>query len=207
MINITNEFIEENKKLVYSIVNKYSNDYNREDLYQVGLNALLIASNSFDKTRNIKFTTYAYKYILGEILKYLREDKNIKCSRDIIKLNKRIIELKNQYYLSYGKTISDKELCKILSIDEYKIQEIENACKMNKEIDDNIVKKESISKDDLIILKDALENLDDDEKRFIYDRYYLNKTQTELAKDNNSNQVKIYRYEKKILDKLRKEFV
>ena len=52
-------------------------------------------------------------------------------------------------------------------------------------------------------LNDALKELNDSEKRLIYERYYENKTQTEIAKEKNISQVKVYRYERKILDKLK----
>ena len=39
---------------------------------------------------NCKFTTYAYTYILGEMRKLVREDKGVKISREITKLNLKI---------------------------------------------------------------------------------------------------------------------
>ena len=39
---------------------------------------------------NAKFTTYAYPYILGEMRKLVREDKGLKISREITKLNLKI---------------------------------------------------------------------------------------------------------------------
>ena len=55
---------------------------------------------------------------------------------------------------------------------------------------------------DLISLKDALKSLKEEDKQIIKERYYNGKTQTELAKDLNISQVKVYRLEKKILDEL-----
>ena len=74
MIKVDNEFLELNKNLVFSIVNKYASNYNKEDLYQVGMMAVIRASEMYDNERNVKFSTFAYKYILVEILKYIRED-------------------------------------------------------------------------------------------------------------------------------------
>ena len=53
-----------------------------------------------------------------------------------------------------------------------------------------------------ISLKDAFNELDDEEKRLIEERYYYGKTQSEIAKNMNISQVKVYRLERKILDKL-----
>ena len=52
-------------------------------------------------------------------------------------------------------------------------------------------------------MNDALRTLSKEERKLIYERYYQNKTQTELAKEENTSQVKIYRYERKVLDKLK----
>ena len=41
-----------------------------------------------------------------------------------------------------------------------------------------------------------------EDQKLIYQRYYEGKTQTEIAKENNISQVKVYRLERKILDNL-----
>ena len=62
---------------------------------------------------------------------------------------------------------------------------------------------EDTKKDDLILLRDALNKLNDHEKELIIKRYFYNKTQSEIAKENGINQVKVSREEGKILNKLR----
>ena len=62
--------------------------------------------------------------------------------------------------------------------------------------------KEYLDKIDLISLKEALSNLKKEDQKLIYQRYYEGKTQTEIAKENNISQVKVYRLERKILDDL-----
>ena len=73
----------------------------------------------------------------------------------------------------------------------------------NIELADIIYNKEEIDKIDKLCLKDALSGLDPKERDLIYKRYYENMTQTDIAKENNISQVKVYRYERKILDKLK----
>ena len=70
-------------------------------------------------------------------------------------------------------------------------------------LEDTIYNIESVDRNDLINLNDALRSLSKKERKLIYERYYQNKTQTELAKEKNTSQVKIYRYERKVLDKLK----
>ena len=51
---------------------------------------LLDASKRFDPNLGIKFSTYAYKYILGEVTKYIRENTNLKVGREVLKLKSNI---------------------------------------------------------------------------------------------------------------------
>ena len=215
MIKVDNEFLELNKNLVFSIVNKYASNYNKEDLYQVGMMAVIRASEMYDNERNVKFSTFAYKYILGEILKYIREDKGVKISRDIIKLYKKIISLKNQMYLTCGRYITDEEVSELLNVSVSKINEVMKLCSGVESLDsvissddkdltlmDTIKDENNLSKEDLISLKDALRNLNKEDQMLIYQRYYEGKSQTEIAKEKNISQVKVYRLERKILDDL-----
>ena len=59
---------------------------------------------------------------------------------------------------------------------------------------------------DKIIIKDAINSLNDREKRIIILRYYKDKTQSEVAKELNVSQVQISRLESKIIDKIKTSF-
>ena len=74
--------ILEYEKLIYSIAKKYDGYKSKEDLYQAGYMGLLMALNNYKENRNTKFSTYAYKYIYGEMSKLVREDKLVKTSRN-----------------------------------------------------------------------------------------------------------------------------
>ena len=75
---LTNELAVEMETKVSFIVNKYASSYNREDLMQAGKMGVIKAANNFDPTLRIKFSTFCEKYILGEVLKYLRDNMGIK---------------------------------------------------------------------------------------------------------------------------------
>lgn len=211
MLTLTDELISSYKKLVYSIISKYSNERNKDDLFQAGMMGIIDASKKYDNSSNVKFTSFAYKYILGEVLKCLREDRNIKISRDIIRDYKRINIVKDHIYKMYGRPTNNKELSKLLNMNEERINEVINYNEKELSINMIISDDEKISLEDTISdnrnnyfeLNDALKELSDSEKRLIYERYYENKTQTEIAKEKNISQVKVYRYERKILDKLK----
>ena len=82
--------IKENEKLIYSIANYFKNYNSKEDLYQAGCLGLINAYKKYNPEMNCKFTTYAYMYILGEMRKLVRQDKGMKISREITKLNRKV---------------------------------------------------------------------------------------------------------------------
>ena len=130
--------IMENKNLIYSITKYFDNYKNKEDLFQSGVLGLLAAYKNFDSSYNIKFTTYAYPYILGEMKKLVREDKNIKISRDIIKLNSKIEQTRNMLMQKFLRPVTNKELADYLEIDEYLISEALNSSNPIMSIDEPI---------------------------------------------------------------------
>ena len=66
-----------------------------------------------------------------------------------------------------------------------------------------MISNNDMNMEDRVGLKDALASLNAEERKLIYDRYYKELTQTDIAKENNMTQVKVYRLERKILDKLK----
>ena len=79
----TLELIEANKGLIYNAMSKFYNA-EAEDLYQVGEIALLKAYKNYKDDGTTKFSTYAYKYIYGEIYLYVNNNKII---RQLLKLS------------------------------------------------------------------------------------------------------------------------
>ena len=67
------KLVNENYPLIKSIVKRYKNKgVEYEDLYQIGSLGFLKAIQNFDKSFNVKFSTYAVPMIAGEIKRYLR---------------------------------------------------------------------------------------------------------------------------------------
>lgn len=214
MLTLTNEMMKLYESKIMFIVNKYSNNYNKEDLISAGKLGLIKASKKYDESIGVKFSTFSEKYILGEILEYIRNDKNIKVSRDFIKLKKRVDITSNHYYETKKRYPTIKELSYLLNESESKIIDVINTNQNVSSIDepingneelllkDTISNEEKIDLIDLISLNDALNDLSYEERNLINERYYNGKTQTQLASELNTSQVKVYRMEKKILDEL-----
>ena len=86
------DIIIENEGLIYKIINKYKNYFEIEDLYQVAVMGLIKASKTYNSEYGTKFTSYAYPFILGEVIKYINEYRNIKISKDTTKLYSKILK-------------------------------------------------------------------------------------------------------------------
>ena len=212
-MDITN-LIVDNEKLIYSIANYFKNYNSLEDLYQAGCLGLVKAYKKYNPKMNAKFTTYAYPFILGEMRKLVREDKSVKISRDISKLN---LKIEKAYVLLSQKLMKEpsvSEISRYLEIPEYYVSEAILSLNKVKSIDepinsdgreltlqDIIGKSENI--DDLIMLKECLKSLDKEEMSIIQNRYRNDYTQSETSKIIGISQVQVSRKEQKILNKLK----
>lgn len=95
--------VTENQGLVWSIVKRFTGrGYETEDLYQIGVLGLIKAIRKFDLEFDVKLSTYAVPYILGEIKRFLRDDGPIKVSRGLKDLNKKILDLQKEYIEKNG---------------------------------------------------------------------------------------------------------
>ena len=71
------KLIEENIGLIWSIIKRFiGRGYEIEDLYQIGCIGFIKAIRRFDLSFGVKLSTYAVPYILGEIKKFIRDDRN-----------------------------------------------------------------------------------------------------------------------------------
>jgi len=214
------KLIYENEKLIYSFMKDYSNYIDREDLYQVGVVGLINAYNNFKKEKGVKFSTYAYMYIQGEIKKFLRENRTFKINKDTNALCNSVKKAKNILEQRLMKEPSIKELAEFLELPESQIEfalgitkPVQSADKpiMNdgKEVVlyDVISTSEKISTIDRISLQEELSKLDYRDKRILQERYYNDRTQSEVAHILGMSQVKVSREEKKVLKKLRSNMV
>lgn len=117
------KLITDNENLIYRITHYFNNYLNKDDLFQVGCIGLIKAYQNYKEEFGTKFSTYAYPYILGEIKKYIREDKGIKVSRDISKLNLKIERANLILSQKLMRMPTFSELSEYLGIDEYYISE------------------------------------------------------------------------------------
>jgi len=165
MDELTNLIIE-NENLIYSIINKYANYYDIDDLYQVGVIGIIKAYKNYNNNFNTKFTSYAYTYIFGEIVKYINESKSFKINKENRHLYKKINEAKTILTQKLMKEPTNYELSLFLEIDEKLIEEVIN---INQTIDS--LDREIIEDGKKVFLYDVVgEEKDNIENIFLYEQ-------------------------------------
>ena len=209
--------ILEYQRLVYSIIRKYSyNEGDFEDLYQVGMMALQKAKENYNPNVGSDFSTYAYLYIKGDIIKYIRENKSIKVSKEYMQLNKLINKTKEYLQQKYMREITLNELSDFLEIPVEKINNAIMSCENIKSMDyeyseegkelnlyDYVGYVEKEYSEDIMDLREEINNLEEDDRKLINLRYFEDMTQQETANALGMTQVQVSRKETKILKKIK----
>ena len=217
---VMEKILKDNNGLTWSIVKRFSGrDYEMEDLYQIGCMGFIKAIKRFDTSFDVKISTYAVPYILGEIKRFIRDDGLIKVSRSIKELGIKIRELEKEYMQKEGKEININILAEKLNVTKEEIavaidstKAIESINEENSD-DDTVSKMEKISTGtdeatmivNKISIKELIDNLNTREKEIILLRYYKEKTQTEVAQILGITQVQVSRIEKRILASMKSE--
>jgi len=207
--------------LIWNIVKRfYGRGYEMEDLYQIGCIGFIKAIKRFDISFNVKLSTYAVPYILGEIKRFIRDDGIIKVSRSVKELAIKIRDIENDYLNKNGESISIKKLSEILEIPEEEICVAIDSSKQIESINDEIYEEgsnkikleiiqnnndEHINLIEKLTLKKVIEELEEKEKSIIELRYFKDKTQVEVAKILGISQVQVSRIEKRTLKQMKEK--
>ena len=208
--------IKENNGFICKIISKYTMYYEFDDLYQVSIIGIMKAYRNFRKDMNVKFITYAYKYILSEILTYIREQRSIKVSKDYYRLYKKFLEARSVLSQKLMREVNNHDISLFLNVDETFVDEVmkcQDSVKSLDEImyddDNHLSLLDRISSNDNAIdiehiyLEGCINHLSQEESSLIKMRYYEDMTQKEVASFLGTNQVQISRKEQKILKKLK----
>ena len=174
--------IEHNLRLVVYIARRFENTgINLEDLISIGTIGLIKAINTYRRDKNIKLATYASRCIENEILMYIRKTA---CQKAEVSLEEPI----NMDYDGNELLLAD-----ILGTDEDQIY---------RPMEDDV---------DLAVLRQALSELPEREREIVLLRFGLygrkEMTQKEIAQQMGISQSYISRLEKRIMLRLRKEFL
>ena len=215
---IMTKLVTENSNLIWSIVTRFKDrGYEIEDLYQIGCIGFIKSIKRFDTNHEVKLSTYAVPYILGEIKRFIRDDGPVKVSRSIKELSYKIKLIQNEYITKKGRDIQIKELAKLLKVSKEDIviamdsnNTVESIDRKVNDSDDLTImdklksnvdqEKDIVNK---ITIKTLIEGLDEKSKKIIMLRYYRGKTQSQVAELLGVTQVQVSRLEKKILSSMK----
>ena len=180
--SVRQTLVERNLRLVVYIAKKFENTgIGIEDLISIGTIGLMKAINTYNTTKNIKLATYASRCIENEILMFLRRSNKLK------------IEISIDEPLNQDGDGNELLLSDILGTEP----DI-----ASKNLEDEVDKK---------LLRASIEKLNNRERNIMELRFGFitgkERTQKEVADMLGISQSYISRLEKKIISKMRKEWV
>ncbi|MBR1972914.1 MAG: RNA polymerase sporulation sigma factor SigE [Oscillospiraceae bacterium] len=174
--------VEHNLRLVVYIARRFeSTGINLEDLISIGTIGLIKAISTYRLDKKIKLATYASRCIENEILMYIRKTANQKT------------EVSLDEPINMDGDGNELLLSDILGTEEDMIL---------RPLEEDV---------DLCVLRQALKELPEREREIVQMRYGLNGrkelTQKEVAHKMGISQSYISRLEKRIMQRLKKEFI
>ena len=210
------KMIQGNLKLVLSVLKRFNDKKETiDDLFQVGCIGLMKAIDNFDLSHNVKFSTYACPMIIGEIRRHLRDNSSIRVSRSFKDIAYKSLGFKEEFISKNHREPSIQEISEATGFDSVDIvlalESILDTISMSTPIYDNggdvIELQDQISDNHNLfdvflkntMIKEAFDKLTKRERTIIYDRYYLDKTQMEIALELDISQAQVSRLEKNAL--------
>lgn len=212
------KLVSYNLPLVRAMAGRYAfkaGDY--DDLYQEGCLGLLKALEKYDPEKGAKFSTYAVPFILGEIRSYLRKSSHpAKVSRSNYDLYIRLLKNQEQLEQELKRKPRLDELAVKMECEKEEIvwlMELQSPplSLQEKGVGDLTAiacgeegfPEEQIA--DHLYLEKKINNLPSRERQIIVLRYFLEKSQEEVAKILNLSQSYLSRLERKILQEFKKD--
>ena len=192
--DIMEQLIEKNKGLIWSIIRRFKDrGVETDDLYQIGVLGFIKSIKKFDTTFDVKLSTYAVPYIMGEVKRHIRDDGPIKISRSIKDLGKKAMEIQREHLRKTGQDISIVEVAKKLRVSKEEIafaldsfSPVESIYNSTTDQEDGPTLIDTISSNideqseivNKLSLEQLIENLNGEEKQIIMLRYYKGRTQS-----------------------------
>lgn len=214
------QFIKGNLRLVLSVIQRFQNaSENADDLFQVGCIGLMKAIDNFDRSLDVRFSTYAVPMIIGECRRYLRDNNTIHVSRSLRDVAYKAIYTRDVLTKKYDREPTIEEIAKEIDMPKEDIvnaldaiatpmslfepvyQEGQDVLYLMDQVSDKKNREENWVEN--IALKDAMKKLDARESNIIRKRFFEGKTQTEVANEIAISQAQVSRLEKNALKTMR----
>lgn len=213
------QFVVGNMRLVLSLVKRFwAKNANADDVFQAGCIGLLKAIDNFDLSVGVRFSTYAVPMIVGEIKRYLRDGNSLRVARSIRDTAYRVLKTREQLE-EEAKEATIEKIAEAMQVRErevvYALDAISDPVSLFEPVynksGDALLLMDQISDDknndevwtEHAALSEAMEKLDERERKILFLRYYEGKTQTEISAEVGISQAQVSRLEKNAIGELR----
>lgn len=215
------QLVSGNLRLVLSVVQRFvGRGENLDDLFQVGCIGLVKSIDNFDISQNVRFSTYAVPMIIGEIRRYLRDNNSIRISRSVRDTAYKAMQAKERLMAEKQREPTVAEIAKELQIPpedvvvalEAIVEPVSLYEPVYSDGGDTIYVLDQVGDHnddrnwlDEIALKEAINNLNEREKKILYLRFFKGKTQIEVSNEIGISQAQVSRLEKGALQQIKGE--
>jgi len=213
-------FIQGNLRLVLSIIQRFNNsNEDASDLFQIGCIGLIKALDNFDRSLNVKFSTYAVPMIIGELKRHLRDYNTIRVSRSLKDIAYKAIYAREKMIKENQKEPNIDEIAKAIDVPKEDVVVALDAIQtpmslyepVYTEGGDTLYVMDQISDKknkeenwiEQLSLKQALDKLSDRERNIVELRFFRGKTQMEVADEIGISQAQVSRLEKNALKNMK----
>lgn len=215
------QMINGNLRLVLSVIQKFTNrGENLDDLFQVGCIGLMKAIDNFDPSQNVRFSTYGVPMIIGEIRRHLRDNNPIRVSRSMRDTAYKAMQAKEALTNQNSREPTIEEIAqKMGSRKEDVVMALEAIVEpvslfepVYSDGGDTLYVMDQVGDQggegdwmDELAIREAMKSLGEREKRILSLRFFVGKTQMEVAKEIGISQAQVSRLEKAALAKVKGE--
>ena len=215
------KLINGNLRLVLSVIQRFcGRGENADDLFQVGCVGLIKAIDNFDISLDIQLSTYAVPMIIGEIRRYLRDNNMVRVSRSVRDLAYKVLQVKEKITRENGREPTIEEIAKELEVEKEEIilsldaiqdpvslqEPVYNDGADSLYIMNQVKDKKSTDESwaENITMNEALKKLNEKERMIIDKRFFLGRTQMEVAEEIGISQAQVSRLEKTAIDHMKR---
>ena len=192
-----------------------------DELFLGGCIGLFKAIDRFDLSHMVKFSTYGVPMIIGEVRRFLRDDKSIRVSRSMRDIAYRVMQAREHLMADSQREPTVEQIAKYLDIPREDVVMAMDAIvdpvslydPIYSDADDTVCVmdqvKDSRNSDEHwlehISLKDAIARLDDRQRNILALRFCQGKTQMEVSAEIGISQAQVSRLEKGAIACIKRE--
>jgi len=215
------ELISGNLRLVLAAVQRFATRADSmDDIFQVGCIGLMKAIDHFDINQPVRLSTYAFPMIIGEIRRFLRDNNAVRVSRSVKDTAYRAMQAREQLLASSSREPTVEQIAEAIGLPREEVvlslEAIAQPVSLYEPVYSDggdalyVMDQVSTPSDtdenwlDEILLRDALADLTEREKKILSLRFFAGKTQMEVSEEIGISQAQVSRLEKTAIAKVKR---